>query len=198
MLENDRINNLLKKAKEALQIQMVLSDDDKKRILKNRAKTAAKEPERDEEYNQQLEVLEFNLDDEKYAIESNYINEVWSPKEITSIPCTPTFILGIVNVRGSLVTVIDFKNFFGLGNRVFTENRKIIIIQREDIVAGLLADSISGIIKIYDYEMQPNLSTFKSEEAKFIKGITNGGLIILDAETLLSDKNLIIHEEADF
>ena len=85
---------------------------EKKTILKARAKALALEPEREKRKGEYLEVVEFLLAYETYAIETAYVREVYPLKELTVLPCTPPFVLGIINVRGQILSVIDIKKFF--------------------------------------------------------------------------------------
>src|SRR5438105_2245634 len=85
-----------------------------KQILHARAQALARAPERASATEASLDVLEFRLGKERYAVESRYVREIIPLKTLTPLPCTPSFVAGIVNVRGRIVAVLDLKKFFGL------------------------------------------------------------------------------------
>ena len=90
------------------------SAEETRRILQIRALALAKEPPVEEAADEDLEVLEFTLAYERYAMESRYVRQVAPLESLTPLPCTPAFVLGIVNLRGALYPVIDLRKFFEL------------------------------------------------------------------------------------
>src|SRR5687768_2140813 len=87
---------------------------DAKQILRARAQALARPARHVPLAEASLEVLEFRLAQERYALETRYVREVYPLKDLTRLPCTPPFVLGIVNVRGRITPVIDIKKFFDL------------------------------------------------------------------------------------
>ena len=167
----------------------------KEEVLKARAKKLAQEPDAPEEDDQRMEVVEFLLTREKYAIESAYIREVYPLKELTPLPCTPAFALGIINVRGELLSVVDLKRFLDVPEKGLTNQSKVIIIQNDEMEFGILADVILGMRSIPPDEIQPSLPTLTGIRAEYLKGVTSERLVILDAAKILADKGIIVHEE---
>ena len=88
--------------------------DQTKRILRERALALAAEPGETQTLADSIEVVEFLLAHERYAVESSYVREVYPLENLTPLPCTPGFVLGIVNLRGEILSVIDLKKFFDL------------------------------------------------------------------------------------
>jgi purine-binding chemotaxis protein CheW len=167
----------------------------KRTILRSRAKKLSQEIEskgRDEEY---FEVLEFLLAQETYAIETNFVREVYPMTELTPLPCTPVFVFGLINVRGQIMTVIDMKKFFDLPERGITNLNKVIVVRKDAMELGILVDEIIGIRNLLVSELQPPLSTMTGIHAEYLKGVTGERLIVLDMERFLTDKKLIVQEE---
>src|ERR1700734_2278342 len=106
-----------------------------------------------------LELLEFGLASERYAIERRYVQEVQPLRELTPLPCTPAFILGIVNVHGRIVPVLDLKKFFELPEQGLTDLHRTILVRGHDLEIGLLADVIIGISGGPGQRLQPSLPT---------------------------------------
>ena len=169
--------------------------EEKKKILNARAKTLAREAKEKGAVEESIKVLEFQLSDEKYAIETGYIREVLPLKELTPLPCTPPFVLGIINVRGKILSVIDIKRFFELPEKGFTQLNRVIFLHSEGMEFGILADEILGVQDILLGDLQPSLPTLTGIREEYLKGITREHVVLLDADKLLSDKNIVVHEE---
>ncbi len=167
------------------------------RILQDRARVLAQEPEARAESETYLEVLEFSLAYERYALETSWVREVYPLKELTPLPCTPAFILGIINVRGQILAVIDLKRFFNLPNKSLSDLNKVIILRHRGLEVGLLADTVAGVRAIPRSAMQAPLPTLEGLGPDYLQGITPEALIILDAEKILTDPRLIVHEEVE-
>ena len=169
----------------------------KNRILKDRARALAQEPRRDEAAGEEIEVLEFLLAYERYGIESSYVREVYPLRELTPLVCTAPFVLGIINVRGQIVSVIDIKKFFDLPEKGLTDLNKVIIIHDDTMEFGILADVILGMRKIALRDIQPSLPTLTGIREQYLKGVTPETVVILDVAKLLTDKSIVVHEEVE-
>lgn len=166
------------------------------RILKERAQTLAREAVPAEAADAGIEVIEFLLAHEWYAVESKYVREVYPLEELTPLPCTPSFVLGIVNLRGEILSVIDIKKFFGLPEKGLTNLNKVIMLESEDMAFGILADAINGVRRIPRASIQPSLPTLTGIREDYLLGVTAERVVILDAEKLLTDEKLIVSEQA--
>ncbi len=182
-----------------------ISDAEKQKILRQRAKALAQEPLKKESAEEHLEILEFLLAYEKYAVESKYIREVYPLKEFTPLPCTPPFVLGIINVRGQIFSVIELKKFFDLPEKGISNLNKVIIISTDEPVVngiagmefGVLADAILGVRLIPVHEIQPTLPTLTGIREGYLRGITKDRVVILDGKKLLSDQKIIVNEQVE-
>jgi len=137
-----------------------------------------------------LQWVTFRLEDETYGINVMQVQEVLRYTEIAPVPGAPSYVLGIINLRGNVVTVIDTRSRFGLPPTEVTDNSRIVIIEAERQVLGILVDSVAEVVYLRSSEIDsaPNVGT--EESAKFIQGVSNreGELLILvDLNKLLSD-----------
>lgn len=171
------------------------SQGDKRLILKARASDLAREPVNEKGKQEFTEIIVFCLASEIYGIETSFVREVFPLKDLTPLPGTPPFVLGIVNVRGQILSVLDIKKFFNLPCSGLGELNKMIIIHNDSMEFGILADEIIGIQDILLGELQETLPTLEGIKKEYLKGIASNRLIVLDAEKLLSDKQFIVHEE---
>ncbi len=169
----------------------------KKRILRARAQALAQAPPKREISETDLEVVEFTLAHEVYGVEAAYVREIHPLRDLTPLPCTPPFVLGLVNVRGQILTVIDIKKFFGLPEKGLTDLNKVILLYSEGLEFGVLADAILGVRRVAPSKLQPSLPTLTGIREEFLKGVTPERVVILDAGKLLSKSNLVVHEEVE-
>ena len=168
---------------------------DAKEILRARARALARPPERAEVAESSLELLEFHLARERYAVETRYVREVYPLKNLTPLPCTPPFVLGIVNVRGRITPVIDIKKFFDLPEQGLTDLHRIILVAGNDLELGILADVIVGVGTIPANSLQLSLPTLTGIRAEYLKGVTAERLVVLDLDRILTDPKIVVHEE---
>ena len=166
------------------------------RVLRDRAASLARQT-RPESGAASLEVVVFRVAGETYGVESAHVREVYPLKDLTPVPCTPPFVLGITNVRGQILSVIDIKKLFDLPEQGITDLNRVVVLQSEHMAFGILADTILGARRVPVAELQPSLPTLTEVREQYLKGVTEDRLVVLDAEALLSDRSLVVHEEAE-
>jgi purine-binding chemotaxis protein CheW len=137
-----------------------------------------------------LQWVTYRLGDETYGINVMQVQEVLRYTEIAPVPGAPDYVLGIINLRGNVVTVIDTRARFGLPPSDVTDNTRIVIIESDEQVVGILVDSVAEVVYLRSSEIEsaPNVGT--EESAKFIQGVSNRDgelLILVDLNKLLSD-----------
>ncbi len=125
------------------------------------------------------------------------MQEVYPLRELTPLPCTPPFIRGIVNVRGRILPVLDLKKFFDLPEQGLTDLHRVILIRGQGMEIGLLADIALGVRTIAASALQASLPTLTGIRAEYLKGITEEPLIVLDADRLLADPHILVHEDVE-
>jgi purine-binding chemotaxis protein CheW len=175
--------------------EWVLTPEKRKEVLKARAKALARRPQAEESGIERIEIVEFLLANERYGIESSFIAEVQPLKEFTPLPCTPPFVLGLINVRGNVLSVIDLRKFFDLPHKGLTDLTKVIVIHDEKMEFGILADAVMGSRRITVSEIQPPLPTLTDIHVDYLKGVTGERLVVLDGGKILSDGKIVVHEE---
>lgn len=164
-------------------------------ILRTRARAIAAEPPKADSGGPVINVVEFGLADERYAVEVNGVVEIRPLEQLTPVPCTPGFILGVINVRGRMVAVTDIKKFFELPEKGITDLHRVIIVQHGEIELGILADYIVGTRVVPLNTLQPSLATLTGIRGDYLKGTTADRLVVLDAARLLTDPRLLVNDE---
>jgi purine-binding chemotaxis protein CheW len=165
-------------------------------LLKSRAMNMALENNKIEETSGTSGIIGFTLGAEIYGIESEYVREVYPLKDFTTLPGVPSYILGIVNIRGQILPVIDLKKLFNLPEMGLGELNKLIILYNESMEFGILADEVSGTRYIDLTGLFPSPTADTGIGAKYLKGVTRDGLILLSAAEILLDKNIVVNDEA--
>ena len=168
---------------------------DAERVLRARARALAKAPESPPSSQSLLHVLEFRLAQETYALEIRYVLEVGPFRDLTPLPGTPPFLLGIVNVRGRIVPVFDLRKLFDLPEKGLTDLHRIILVRDAELELGLLADVALGVKHIPAESLQPSLPTLTGIRAEYLKGVTHERLVVLDLARILSDSRLIVSQD---
>jgi len=138
-----------------------------------------------------LQYVTFKLDQETYGINVMQIQEVLRYTEIAPVPGAPDYVLGIINLRGNVVTVIDTRQRFGLMPEETTDHTRIVVIEVENQVIGILVDSVAEVVYLRQSEIETAPNVGNDESAKFIQGVCNknGELIILvEFEKMLSEE----------
>jgi len=191
----DEVHRRIENARMLLDQKAAPSPEETRSILKQRAMVLAQEPEQAGSAQDFIEILEFRLSQETYGIESAFVREVYPLKDLTPLPCTPSFVLGIINVRGQILSVIDLKKFFNLQEKGLGDLNKVIIIHNESMEFGILADIILGTRSISPEAIQDPPVTVTGIGAEYLKGLTMEHLIILDAKKILEDEKIVVNED---
>jgi len=142
-----------------------------------------------------LEVVEFRLGSERYAVASVHVGEVFPLKEISHVPCTPPFVVGIINLRGRIVSIVDLKYFFDLPRTEHAPEERVIVLRSGEMEMGILVDALVGIRMISLREIHPPLPTMSGIRAAYLLGVEGGDTAILDGGKILRDESIIVDEE---
>jgi purine-binding chemotaxis protein CheW len=150
----------------------------------------------DEEYGededtQEDKYLTFILNREEYGIEIRHVTEIIGMQNITVVPDMPSYVRGVINLRGKVIPVMDVRLRFGLGERDYDDRTCIIVINIDDQSVGLIVDRVSEVLDIPKGEIEPPPRVRKGESSRFIQGMGKAGgqtKILLHAYQLLFDE----------
>ena len=141
--------------------------------------------------------LTFTLDKEQYAIDVAKVKEVLEYSTVTKVPRTPLFMRGVINLRGSVVPVVDLRMKFDMGETEKTISTSIIvvevIIEGETVVIGTLADSVQEVINLDRGQIEPTPQIGTKIDADFIEGIGKQDgrfIMILDIDRVFTESDL--------
>lgn len=143
-----------------------------------------------------LQWVTYQLEDEVYGINVMQVQEVLRITEIAPVPGAPNYVLGIINLRGSVVTVIDTRSRFGLAPKETDDLSRIIIVEVNGNVIGMLVDSVAEVVYLHQSEIDTAPNVSNDDSSRFIQGVCSREdylLIIVDVDKFLSEE-----ETADF
>jgi purine-binding chemotaxis protein CheW len=163
-------------------------------VLEARARLLAREPEAQKSEAEEFDVVEFLLAYERYGIVSAFVREVYPLADLTPLPGAPFFVLGIANVRGQIVSVVDIKRFFDLPEKGLTNLNQLIVVRLADMELGILADEVLGVRTIGMADLHPPLPTMTGIRGEYLRGLTAERLAILDIEAILADSKIIVQK----
>ena len=139
-------------------------------VLRRRAQSLSCETET-EEANDLMGLLLFRLDDEWYALKVEDVREIYQEYTITSVPCVPSFILGVINIRGEIISITDIAKLMGYG--AISEEIEIppaIVVQNEECATAVVVDEIGDITDVPVDGVEPAVSTMDKAQAEFVAG----------------------------
>ena len=119
-----------------------------------------------------LKVVVFQLADKEYVIPVSQVQGIEKLIHITRVPKTPSFVKGVINLRGVVTPIIDLKSRFGLGESKLNDSSRIIIISLEDMNVGVIVDSANDVVDISKDSIEPQPEVVGGLEQDFIAGVT--------------------------
>jgi len=141
-----------------------------------------------------IEVVEFELGGERYALDIQLVREIVEMMQITPIPRAPPFISGVINLRGEITNIMNLNTLLGLANQEIRDNQKIIVLVPEAAGGsnvGIIVDDVSSVLQVLESDIDRIGEGFASDFSSFVKGI-----IKINADDAQNkegkEKNLII------
>jgi purine-binding chemotaxis protein CheW len=148
--------------------------------------------------------LTFKLDSEVYAIDVAQVREILEVSGITRVPQTPPYMRGVINLRGSVVPVMDLRLKFGMSETLQTINTCIVVVEAffegETLVVGALADSVQEVFELEPAQIEPPPRMGTRLNTEFIRGMGNHEgqfIMILDIDKVFSMEDMTLLQELE-
>jgi len=177
----------------AASAEKVMPPEKMKAILEERARALSKSTEI--KTGESMQLVVFSLANETYGIATDYVHEVQPLRNVSPVPCTPEMVVGVINIRGSIYSVMDIRSFFGVQKRDITDLTKVILVSAAGLEVGILADDVKGATSLPLSEVKAALAAQGSAKDEYIQGVTKDMLIILNLEAVLRDERVIVRQE---
>ncbi len=142
-----------------------------------------------------VQLVGFRLDDEDYAITITKIQEIILMKPITRLPQVPEYIEGLINLRGSVVPIVNLRKRFGLANREVDDATRTIVVNIRDKTVGCVVDAVTQVMRINRDQIQPPPLAVLAIAHDYISGLArleDRLIIILDIERLFDDQSPVV------
>ncbi len=184
-----------------IQKTAIMRPQDAQRILEERARSLARLPEKKIVAGETLDVLTFHLGTEYIGIPTEGVLEVQplSAHHWSRVPCAPDFIVGIVNLRSRIYSIMDLIAFWGLPVRPISDNAHILLVRGgrsgyQEMELTLLTDDLDKICCLRFDDLNPPPSTVSAKVQSHLRGVTSDMMMVLDLDSILSDPEIIVCE----
>ncbi len=118
-----------------------------------------------------LKLIVFQLGDEEYAIEVDYIQSIERMQPVTRIPRTFPFVTGVMNLRGVITPIINLRARFDLDEKEYDESTRILVIQKDEMEMGFIVDGANDVIDIPFEKIEPTPEVVGGVEADYLRGV---------------------------
>jgi len=165
-------------------------------ILADRAlKLASGYAQAAERADRNVHLIAFSRGEHRYGVELKNLTEIRPLVDWTPVPGIPSFYLGVTQLRGEIIAVVDIAVLFGSALDVDVGERFGVVVTAGDVATALLADTVDDVHDLAPEQIHPPLTTFATTRERYIRGLTEDGLAILDVERLLGDEWLRVSHE---
>jgi len=141
------------------------------------------------------DVLTFALGVERYGIETRYVREVVRLADFSPVPGAPEFVLGVTNLRGDILCLVDLRKFFDVSSKGLTDLSRMVVMGIERAEFGILVDETFEIARLRQDEIVSPLESVTGVGREYLLGVTREALIALDGAALLRDPRLYVNQD---
>lgn len=173
----------------------VLEAERRSALLRARRAALAKPPAQalEEAGGDALEVLAFEVADQRFGIETACICQALALPPLTPLPGVPAHVIGIAAFRGRVVAVLDLRSLLAFPLGRLTEPGTLLVLQDADMEFGLLADTVLGVVRYPRAALSPPAAGGPASRRDYLLGIAPDRTSILDGRRLLGDTSLVVH-----
>ncbi len=135
------------------------------------------------------EFIGFNIGEENFGVDIQTVKEVIRHKEITRLPKAPSFVKGVINLRGDIIPILDLRDRFGLEHREYNEMTRVIVVEVDDKSIGMVVDSVSHVQRIGEAEIEPPPPIVGGISAEYLRGVGKVGeklIVLLNIDRILT------------
>lgn len=146
-----------------------------------------------------LQLVSFNIGEEEFGVDILRVQEINRMTDVTRVPNAPEYVVGVINLRGKVIPIIDLRLRLGLPKKEYAKDTRIVVVELESRVLGFIVDSVNEVIRINREIAEPPPPMVSGIDSEFITAIgklKDRLLILLDLNKVIAIKNLKSLEEA--
>ena len=192
-----QVRQRLAHAIQATEDALHLSPERARIVMEERARALARVPAAPEAGAGVFEVVVFSLANERYGIEAKHVREVVRLTDYTPLPGAPSFLVGVTNLRGLVLAIVDMRKFFGVAVRGVSDLSRIVVLGNERIEFGILADAVHEVALLSADQVKEPPETVAGVAREYLRGVTGDALLLLDGAALLRDPRLIVDQDEE-
>jgi purine-binding chemotaxis protein CheW len=143
---------------------------------------------------QTLQMINFTVGGDEYAVEIQKVREVINFREITQLPKAPSFVKGIINLRGEVIPVIDLREKFGLSHEEYSPLTNVVIVEIGRKAVGVVVDSVRHVIRVAPSDLSPSPPFIGGLSGRYVNGVAKLGdrlVVVLDMDKILTAGEMI-------
>jgi len=184
----------LERAEAGLEEALKPSPERAKAIMDERARILSQVTASTRTPGTSMDAIEFGLGKEHYAIEVAYVREVVRLVDYTVVPGVPEYIVGVTNLRGTVLPIVDLRRFFSVATTGPSDQSRIIVLGAERVEFGVLADEAHGQLALGADDILASPGDLPEIGRPYLRGVTRDAVIILDGAILIADEKFFIRE----
>jgi purine-binding chemotaxis protein CheW len=131
----------------------------------------------------------FSLDDENYAVDIATVESIIKMQEITAVPHSPAYVMGVTNLRGSVIPVMNLRRRLNLPSQDNTDDTRIMVVIMDGVKIGMVVDDVSEVMRFAEESIEPPPDMVLTDRSRFLKGIAkvdNHMIILLNLDEVLA------------
>ena len=135
------------------------------------------------------EFINFRIGEENYGVDIQKVKEVIRHREITRLPKAPSFVKGVINLRGDVIPILDLRDRFDLEHKEYTEMTRVIVVEVDTRSIGMVVDSVSHVQRIGEAEIEPPPPIVGGISAEYLRGVGKVGeklIVLLNIDRILT------------
>ncbi len=140
-----------------------------------------------------VQFVTFSIDEEEFGVDILNVQEIIRPMNITKVPRSPEFVVGVINLRGNVIPIVDLRSRFNLVTKGHDKYTRIIVVEIKDMIVGFVVDAVSEVLRLPVSIIEPPPPVISGLESDYISGVGklddgNRLLVMLELNRLLSNK----------
>ena len=189
-----KIRDRLARVQEALNATENISAKLAQTILDQRARDLARVPDETPDTSEIIEIIKFQLCGERFALETRFVREVITVEDITPVPFSQEHLVGVTNLRGEVLAVMDLSRLFELTSKNGDQKKTVIVLGKDRVEYGVLVDHTDEVTTLHLSKILAPPASFAGAAQENLRGVTNDALLVVDGDSLMADERLYIDD----